>query len=939
MQTRDKKSLSPELWKEVEQIFITALDLPTEDRVSYLEKVCGSRSTLREEIDSLLAAHVETVGILDDFDAERAAELLQTEIRATSSKFGSYKIVREIGRGGMGTVYEAERADGQFEQRVALKVIKLGLDSEQLIQRFIHERQILAKLQHPNIARLLDGGISSDGRPFFVMEYIKGQSILTYSDENKLSINERLTLFVKVCDAVRYAHRNLVIHRDLKPGNILVTKEGDVKLLDFGIAKLLETSDDMSDGPVTETGVKAMTPEYASPEQVMGGLITTSTDVYALGVILYELLVGSRPYHFDRKSMHDVVRAICDTEPVKPALALSSEASGDDETISRIARSRQVPQGRLRKMLTGDLEAIMMMALQKNPDDRYISVEALQEDIRRYWKGLPVQSRATSFGYVARKYLRRHRIPLASVATLILLLFSFSTVLAVQASRLADERDKSRSEAEKAKDVASYLEYLFEASAPKSDTEENITAKELLKSGVVNLKEQFEDKPEVQALLLQVLGRAHYNLKYEGEAISLLQESIRSAIEQEGSNSLLAANSKFILAKIITINEEAGWEEEGEQLLREVLAVQRLHEAASTDITSTLYSLGNLLHKKGDKKGANDAAKEAFELMQSGFQYSTPEEIDQMFDIASLLRYAGDRETAEQLYLFLIEKITSDELAFALRLANAHAYLGSLYAYQGLNEQAFIQHEAAYEIRNNLEGFSLNELMGARQAYAIALSTVGRDDEAIEILTDVFDYWASAEDMHGYAYEEASFLLGKLYAKKNDFDRARFRFEKTIDFYSAKLGPDHFRVAVIYVELSKLYLSQSAYIEALSNIDTAIQAYSKSFSPTYALVINAKSIKANILLQSGRTDEAVTLLNELVSGAVQFPMGSHVRSIGPILLLSEAFVAKQQYASADSLLRKIEANLRTNEKDNAVFLNQIEKALSELHERHPSLLR
>ncbi|CAN0400250.1 unnamed protein product, partial [Laminaria digitata] len=290
-----KKQLTPEGWKDVERIFIAALDLPSEARPDYLTKACAGNETLRVEIDSLLAAHIETVGVLDVFDAEHAAGLLRAELPLASFQFGPYKVSQEIGRGGMGTVYEAFRVDGQFEQKVALKVIKKGLDSDAIVQRFLTERQILARLHHPQIARLLDGGMSDDGRPFIAMEYITGESITTFCDAEKLSLNERLDLFLKVCDAVQYAHRNLVVHRDLKPGNILVTQAGEVKLLDFGIAKVLEEAAGEHANLHTETGLKAMTPEYASPEQVKGEAITTATDVYALGIVLYEMLVGCRP--------------------------------------------------------------------------------------------------------------------------------------------------------------------------------------------------------------------------------------------------------------------------------------------------------------------------------------------------------------------------------------------------------------------------------------------------------------------------------------------------------------------------------------------------------------------------------------------------------------------------------------------------------------------
>ena len=682
MELRDKKPLSPELWRDVEHIFIEALDLPSEERARYLGDACGENETLRQEIDSLLDAHISTVGLLDAFDAERAAGLLRDELPATHLEFGPYRVVRELGRGGMGTVYEAHRADGQFEQKVALKVIKAGLGSASIVQRFLNERQILATLQHPHIARLIDGGIDEGGQPYFAMEFIDGQPITTYCDAKRLTIDDRLNLFLRVCEAVRYAHRNLVIHRDLKPGNILVTNQGDVKLLDFGIAKVLEGAGDGYGMLDTESGVHAMTPEYASPEQVKGEAITTSTDVYALGVILYELLTGSRPYHFDRKSMSDVVMAICDVEPVRPVQSFSNIRSNNEEAFNHITTSRSISEGRLRRLLKGDLEAILLKALQKQPDERYVSVEAMQEEIRRYRNGLPVLSRASSVGYVFRKFVRRHRLAAAMLSMFITVLTGFSILLAIQANRLANERDRSNMEAEKALAVADFLENIFEASEQTISSDEAVTAKELLTSGVARIEDWQEDKPEVQALLMQVLGRTHFKMAFYASGETLLRKAVQKAIEVEGDESMLTAESKFYLAKTLIAQEGDGWAEESEALLREALDVQMKDGKNARAISATLFALGDLLHKKGDKAEAIELAREAIDLFEERFESSTPEDIERMFDMASLLRYAGDRAPAESLYIFLIENMNPEDPSVLFQLSKAHKYLASLYSYQ-----------------------------------------------------------------------------------------------------------------------------------------------------------------------------------------------------------------------------------------------------------------
>ena len=287
--------LAPERWRHIETLFAKARLLPAAERLALLDGACANDPALRHDLDRLLAAHDQPGGFLDAFDRARAATLLADADAFTEEQvIGPYQVVGELGRGGMGTVYLADRTDGQFEQRVALKLIKRGMDSDAILQRFLHERQILARLQHANVARLLDGGVSDQGQPYFAMEYIEGVPITRYCDSQRLSVSGRLRLFQQVCRAVRYAHRNLIVHRDLKPSNILVTETGEVKLLDFGIAKLLDEETGAGGATWTGGGLRAMTPEYAAPEQIRGEPVTTATDVYALGVVLYELLTGHR---------------------------------------------------------------------------------------------------------------------------------------------------------------------------------------------------------------------------------------------------------------------------------------------------------------------------------------------------------------------------------------------------------------------------------------------------------------------------------------------------------------------------------------------------------------------------------------------------------------------------------------------------------------------
>src|SRR5689334_19540645 len=396
--------MTPERWRQVENIFQTALDLPAERRASYLTEACAQDPTLQGEVVSLLARHESGDYSLEDLipadiKARRFDPFADDQDPLIGRRLGAYEIVREIGRGGMGAVYEAVRVDREFQKRVAIKLVKRGMDTDFILRRFRKERQILAALDHQNIARLLDGGTTDDGLPYFVMEFIEGQPLYLYCDERQLNINERLKLFRSICDALSYAHQKQVVHRDIKPSNVLVTRDGVPKLLDFGIAKLLnpDLAGDITHDP-TATAMRLITPEYASPEQVQGAPTTPSTDVYSLGVLLYELLTGHRPYRLVNRAPHEIARVICEEAPAPPSIIITraedllpSLYTGDETTtLKHLYSTRGGTLETIRRALVGDLDNIVMQALRKEPEWRYQTAAQLRDDITRYLEGRPV---------------------------------------------------------------------------------------------------------------------------------------------------------------------------------------------------------------------------------------------------------------------------------------------------------------------------------------------------------------------------------------------------------------------------------------------------------------------------------------------------------------------------------------------------------------------
>lgn len=522
-----------DLWPLLDSLFNQALDLELEQRPLFLQQVEQQYPEVYPHLCKLLLLDEQAEGFLDASHPHLFSTLLQDfdtyEPPVPLEQIGPYHIVKELGRGGMGLVYLAQRnIDAHTQQTVALKVIKRGMDSDAIVRRFKQERALLATLDHPHIARLLDGGTTEDGRPYFVMEYIQGQPITTYCDQHKLSVDERLILFETVCEAIQYAHQRLIVHRDLKPSNILVTETGIVKLLDFGIAKVLDEEEAVygTVAPLTVTGIRPLTPHYASPEQIRGEAITTASDVYVLGVLLYELLVGQRPY--TARLRRDLERVIVDQEVTRPSTAVLHAASRVDTADSTwILEARQVNADQLRRRLRGDVDSIVLKALAKDVDRRYGSAQVLASDVRRHLAGLPIEAQPDRLAYRMRKFVQRNRWGVALTAVFLLMIVSFSTLYTV---RVTAERNRVAAEAEKTAEIAYFLEDLFNFAlgAGNRNVADTLLAKTVLQQAARELKDDasWEDQPEIYALLKVKLGTAFLNLGRYNEAYRFLHEGL-----------------------------------------------------------------------------------------------------------------------------------------------------------------------------------------------------------------------------------------------------------------------------------------------------------------------------------------------------------------------------------------------------------------------------
>jgi len=622
----------PPPFAKVDALFAAALELSTADRQAFLDEACGADFGLREQIERLLAADAEAGSFL----ARPAA--VPPEIAASTSpaRLGPYRLLCEIGSGGMGTVYLARRDDDEYEREVAVKILRAGLGGEEAVQRFLAERQILARLEHPGIARLYDGGSTEDGRPYLVMELIAGLPLDDYCDRHELGIDARLDLFRRVCAAVQHAHQHLLVHRDLKPANILVTADGEPKLLDFGIAKQLAPDAAVD---LTRTGSRVMTPSSASPEQIRGDPITTASDVYSLGVLLYALLAGRSPYRTGGDLPHEIEQAICHQEPEPPSQALFRRAL-DEPTAEAIASARATRPTALRRKLRGDLDTIVLTALRKAPARRYGSAAALAADVERHLRHDPVKARPDSLLYRARKLLRRRRGAVATAAAAALVAVAFVLGLLEQGRRLAQERDKARY-------ALSFLVDTFRSADPYRTRGGRLTAEEILAQGVTRVSRELTGRPEVQAALMDAIGQVRLGLGRADEAEPLLERALDLRRRLPGTaHADLAASLEHLADARFERAEFAA----AEALLREAVALRRRDSSTPTALAMALNQLGKTIRAREPASEVATLQREALALAQRAEGATGPTVAAVLFEMGLFARDQGDYGRAERLY-------------------------------------------------------------------------------------------------------------------------------------------------------------------------------------------------------------------------------------------------------------------------------------------------
>lgn len=541
-------SQSPDRWNKIESLFHLTLGQDPGKRESFLQHACRKDMDLFNEVTRLLSLHDPSDNFLEPpQESLQGAALHQQQDHIIGKKFGSFRITHLISTGGMGTVWRAERADHDFDQQVAIKLMNIGMATDDRRRRFEQERQTLAQLEHPYITRLIDGGTTDDEQPYLVMEYVEGQRIDQYCDEHRLSIADRLKLFRDVCEVVHYAHQNLIIHRDLKPGNIFITHDGKPKLLDFGISKLLDDSPYFSQDQ-TQTSLRMMTPQYASPEQILGELVTTVSDVYSLGVVLYELLTGHSPYSLKTTSNYQQQLIICEQDPTLPSLIVKrkeEDGSGDSTmnmiTPEFVSSLRGEQSHQLQRRLRGDLDNIVLRALQKEPQRRYNSVQQFSEDIQKYLTGMPVIARKDSFAYRMTKYVKRNKL---FITTLIALTLTLSAGIIGTLSGIK----QARTERDVAVKVTAFLQDILTSSNPYQEGHDTMIL-ELLKDATRRIETEFLDQPAVAASLYHTISSVYGEMWLFSKAMPHAQKAVKLNRQIYGDSHISTLDSMILLGR------------------------------------------------------------------------------------------------------------------------------------------------------------------------------------------------------------------------------------------------------------------------------------------------------------------------------------------------------------------------------------------------------
>jgi serine/threonine protein kinase/Tfp pilus assembly protein PilF len=883
-------STSPaEGWKQLESLFYAALEMPADERAEYLEQACQGNAELRARVEDLLASEA----VADDFlEAPVAEAARQFHVPVDEgARLGAYRILRSIGEGGMGAVYLAARADDLYRRQVAIKIVRGGFASPAMMERFRSERQILANLDHPNVARLFDGGVTADGLPYLVMEYVDGVTIDRFCQQKNLNTAQRLRLFALVCSAVDYAHKNLIVHRDLKPANILVTADGVPKLLDFGIAKLLDSETDQG---VTRTMERVMTPEYASPEQIRGEPVTTATDVYALGVLLYELLAGVRPFRLERSSPVKAVQAICDTAPIIPSEMVRLE----EQRAARENRSHSNAPPDARRALRGDLDNIILTAMRKEPSRRYLSVTALSADINAHLLGFPVHARPDTWRYRTGKFIHRHKAGVAIAVVAVIGLIGFSIGMALLARRATREMLVAQRESE-------FLAGIFAAATPDQAQGREITARELLDQAAKRIGGELNDQPQLKAALLDNIGHAYERLGHYPEAVNELNVALALRRRAGEMHTLAYANTENLLGTALRLQTQY---KEAEPYFRDAVAIrQRELKRDSPEIAGALDDLGECLYLEESLAESESILRQALAIDRKlGADYGG----STRNYLALLLENKGDYLEARQLLREAVDisrrtegPMTPDYINSLHNLAGAEIDSGNLMGAEAAEREDLDLRDKVLGKDHPDRSYSLNNL-------GWILLEEGEWRAAQPYLEENWRLMQLTFGENNPRTAAAINNLGHVYEEKGDTATAEKDYRQALSVLSATGGGSSLSSAKVLANLARLKLDEGAFTESEADARAALAIRQKRASAESPLIASSWMDVAEARSFLGDMTEAENLLRRALAMREAKFAGDHTAIMDARVRLAEVLIQEQNFTEAETLLRASEASVQ-----------------------------
>ncbi len=833
------------------------------ERQAFVKQQCHDDVTLISQVYRLIKTEickpVADQQLSDTDNKDNVGDDWQPAIPIIGTRIGPYQLTRLLGVGGMGAVFLAERIDSEFHQQVAIKLVHSTLMSMNIAARLRAERQILASLQHPNIAMLLDGGTVADGTPYLVMEYIDGLSVDVYCDRHQLTIEQRLRLFLKICSAVQCAHQNLIMHRDLKPTNILVNNEGQPKLLDFGIAKLLDTTLQQRHNNLTHHDMRMLTPAHASPEQILGETITTSSDIYVLGVLLYELLCGCRPFIFPKQyRLIDLEQIICCAKPLAPSVMLNHVEHESSDFVQDIARCRSMSTTRLKRVLKGDIDNIVMMAMRKEPARRYTSVEQLSNDIKNWLDELPVTATKDSWRYRAGKFSKRYALAIAALTVTFIGFVIFTIVLLQQFHKTSLQRDAIAVERNRAEQVSAFLLDLFRFSDPSHTHGNDLKARDLLDASAKRLDTALSSQPLLRATMLDTLGQVYGIMGLTEDAVTALEKALKTRVELEGENNAEVAN---VLSHLGDFRILQGENADAVSLLSRALRIQQnLPGDHAIEQANLLRLLADATLSQGNFAVSEEHVLQALALYDSHRQFNT---LGKALALSTL-----GRLRANQYHDAEAEQLMRAALADMLpELGNEHPQvmdvkidLADVLEVQGKYSEAQPLFEMVLEQKRRILGSEHPDTISSLEYYGTFLIQKGDYDQAQIVVHQALKanskLYGDQHEFVGYDYV----ILGILYFMRGEYARSEQQYRQALTIYAKRLAPNNVFVAIAEMSLGRTLIREKKAEEAIAILKHALGSFKAIYGDDNQLTQRTCAILGIAFVAAHRDDEARPLL-------------------------------------------------------------------------------